>query len=108
MSNLQPGDQVIRIPPHANGNADHPDCELGFVTSNMVKADSAFVTYFNRNMLVLSLQRQPTLADVRSRSASELTPIANLKLHLFADQQVIMSILRVVLQERSSDRIATR
>ena len=37
------GRHVIYIPPHAKGDREHPDCEVGFITS--VRADLVFVNY---------------------------------------------------------------
>jgi len=41
-----PGDQVVYIPGHAQGNEHHKDCERGIVTS--VKGDNVFVLFVGR------------------------------------------------------------
>lgn len=43
---LKRGDQIIYVPPHADGNLTHPDCEQGFVTST--KDNVAFCRYFSK------------------------------------------------------------
>lgn len=30
---IEPGDRVIYVPTHANGDINHPDCEYGIVSS---------------------------------------------------------------------------
>jgi hypothetical protein len=30
---FEKGDKIIYVPTHANGDKNHPDCELGYVTS---------------------------------------------------------------------------
>jgi hypothetical protein len=40
------GDRVIYVPAHANGDAKHPDCERGIVSST--NDVNVFVRYFNK------------------------------------------------------------
>lgn len=65
---LLPGTQIVYVPDHADGFANHPDCEEGFVTSMGTKGDAAFCRYWNRD--------DPDL--LRTRANSELTPLNNI------------------------------
>jgi hypothetical protein len=44
---LEPGDQVIYVPLHAEGDLTHPDCERGFVTTD--NGVNVFVRYFAKD-----------------------------------------------------------
>jgi hypothetical protein len=44
-NNFQVGDEVLYIPLHAQGKADHKDCEHGVVTSLSRNGDTIFVRY---------------------------------------------------------------
>lgn len=46
---IKPGIQVRYVPPHAEGNSNHPACETGIVM--VVRGDTAFVRYFRNSML---------------------------------------------------------
>jgi hypothetical protein len=61
MSELELGTQVIYVPLHAEGNADHADCETGFVTS--VRGSNVFCRYWSKY----------TPGDLRTKSGSECT-----------------------------------
>lgn len=63
---MQLGTQIIYVPSHAKGDKTHSDCEPGFITS--VCGDNAFCRYW----------RKTPPYELRTRSCSELTPIANL------------------------------
>jgi hypothetical protein len=62
---LRSGTQIIYVPDHAEGDADHPDCEHGFVTS--VRGDIAFCRYWSKSH-----------SGLRTVANSEATPIHNL------------------------------
>lgn len=99
---MQPGTQVVYIPNHAQNDATHPDCEYGFVTSVSEKNHTAFVTYFRKG--TQNLKRTLRLDDIRSRSASECTPLENLKPFTFATQKNIDSLREAVIGERTTAR----
>ena len=44
---FKPGDQVRYIPGHAHGDASHPDCEDGIVSSQ--NGVNVFVRYYHKN-----------------------------------------------------------
>ena len=41
---IKPGDRVLYVPNHANGDRSHPDCEAGRVTS-IGEQDTVFVLF---------------------------------------------------------------
>lgn len=45
LQDFKPGDRVLYVPYHANGDTKHEDCELGFVSSTNDKF--VFVRYAN-------------------------------------------------------------
>jgi len=68
---LQPGNHVLYIPNHANGDRNHPDCEEGFITSIKKlwgRKEFAWCRYWSRI--------DPT--RLRTTSCSEMTPMQNL------------------------------
>jgi hypothetical protein len=44
-ADFKPGDWVVYVPTHANGDSDHPDCERGTVTSIGETSGLVFVRY---------------------------------------------------------------
>ena len=64
---MKPGTQIIYIPRHAEGDADHPDAETGFVTS-MKTNDFAWCRYWSRHFP----------GELRTKANSELTSTAQL------------------------------
>lgn len=48
-SDFKPDDKVLYIPGHAHGDATHPDCERGVVTSIGISSGIVFVRYFRRD-----------------------------------------------------------
>lgn len=46
MTLYRKGDQVAYIPPHADGDINHPDVEFGFVTSTANKGAVVFCRFF--------------------------------------------------------------
>lgn len=46
---FRPGMRVTYVPLHAHGDANHPDCEQGVVTSN--NGINVFVRYYKRGIL---------------------------------------------------------
>jgi len=65
---MKRGTQIVYVPYHAEGDADHPDCEPGFVTSVHRNERAAFCRYW----------RKPELDQLRTTANSELTPIISL------------------------------
>lgn len=45
---FEPGDRVIYVPHHAEGNTRHPDCEQGIVSSVGKLSNTVFVRFYNR------------------------------------------------------------
>lgn len=76
MDYLQSGTQIIYVPDHAEGDAEHPDCEQGFVTS--VRGDMAFCRYWSN-----------AHEGLRTLANSEATPIRNLVVRDTRPQHVI-------------------
>lgn len=46
---FKPGDRVIYVPNHANGDRRHPDCEHGVVTS-VGSSGNVFVMYAGKSV----------------------------------------------------------
>ncbi len=46
-SDFHPGDRVLYVPNHAHGDAKHPDCERGIVSST--NEVNVFVRYFRKD-----------------------------------------------------------
>ena len=68
------GDHILYIPPHADGNAHHEDCEIGFVTG--IGRSAVYCKFFYPG------------GCLRTRSNSEacdpksLKKLSNVKMHL--------------------------
>ncbi len=54
LENIQPGDRVIYIPAHAEGDINHPDCGIGIVKSKNDKF--VFVNYTRNGILQQTAQ----------------------------------------------------
>ena len=78
---LSPGVQIIYIPNHANGDANHPDCEMGFIT--LITDKGAFCRYWRKD-----------LSELRTKANSELTPIENLVTKQTVNQEKIKEFFR--------------
>ena len=65
---LKRGTQIIYVPDHADGDVDHPDVEVGFVTTYTPGTVMAFCRYWSK----YEPDRLRTMAN------SELTPVRNL------------------------------
>lgn len=81
---LKPGDQIIYIPTHAKGDKNHPDCELGFVTSIPLDSKSAFCRYWSKY----------DSDALRTTANSEATPMDMLQLHKTKPLQVIVEMMK--------------
>lgn len=55
------GERVLYVPSHAHGDAKHPDCERGLVSS--ANDFNVFVRYYNRKSGELSHRGQATRPD---------------------------------------------
>ena len=64
MDQLKRGTQILYVPSHAQGNPEHPDVEVGFVTSGPANGDAYFCRYWRKDG-----------TDLRTKTCSELTPI---------------------------------
>jgi len=78
---IQRGNQIAYIPLHADENVDHPDVELGFVTS--VRGDTAFCRYW----------RKGQTGTLRTVANSEGTPIDQLRYVPSISQDVVDDLL---------------
>jgi hypothetical protein len=85
---LKRGTQIIYVPTHADGWANHPDCEEGFVTS--VRGDTAFCRYWSK------LYAHPVL---RTKANSEGTPIENIVVHKSVPQSAVDNCLSIIDKE---------
>lgn len=65
---LKSGDQIAYVPQHATGSIEHPDVEVGFVTSIADDGQHAFCRYWNVDT-----------TDLRTKSNSERTPLRFLR-----------------------------
>lgn len=81
-----PGTQVAYIPPHANGDINHPDVEFGFVTSLHPDGEGCFCRYF--------LKDCPAI--LRTVSCSELTNYEFLVVVEHHPQQWIDDLLQAI------------
>ena len=63
MDEIERGTQILYIPTHANGDENHPDVEVGFVTSQ--RSDTVFCRYWSK-------YHQD---ELRTKANSEGTPI---------------------------------
>jgi hypothetical protein len=48
-SKFKPGDAIIYIPMHANGDRNHPDCEHGYVHKVSERSETVFCKFFFRD-----------------------------------------------------------
>lgn len=64
----EPGDQIIYMPSHANGDLNHPDCERGFVMS-MGRNDLCFCRFWHKGLVGKSLR---TIANSEAVSSRDL------------------------------------
>lgn len=88
---LQPGTQVIYCPPHVlNGDATHPDCAAGFVSTAHPNGTHAWVKYW--------LKHAPA-GTLRSRGSGELTRIDRLIMHDTVPQDVVDQLLGDLAQD---------
>ncbi len=80
MTELIKGTQIIYVPDHAEGDIEHPDCEMGFVAA-VPEIYNGFILcrYWSKNFP----------GELRTTVASELTPIANIVVHDSFPQQRI-------------------
>lgn len=81
---LKRGTQIAYIPTHANGDIEHPDVELGFVTS--VRDDVAFCRYWSKY----------SPDELRTKANSEATPIDMVVEHVSVHPLVVESALQVI------------
>jgi len=86
---LRPGTQIVYVPGHAEGDAKHPDCEEGFVTSMGTKGDAAFCRYWSRE----------SPKELRTRANSELTPLDNIVLSETHAQSLVDMWIRILSEE---------
>ena len=47
IEHFEPGDRVLYVPNHANGDTAHPDCERGIVSSK--NSSFVFVRYYRKD-----------------------------------------------------------
>ena len=87
MQELITGTQILYVPNHANEDENHPDAELGFVTSQ--RGDTIFCRYWSKY--------HP--GELRTKANSEGTPVGNI---------VIKDSMPQVLIEAALARIATQ
>lgn len=59
---FKPGEPVLYVPLHAHGDAKHPDCEHGVVSSQNGK--NVFVRYYRNGVLQNTVQ-STTPSDLR-------------------------------------------
>jgi hypothetical protein len=87
MASLNRGDQIAYLPGHVGENLDDPSVELGFVTS---------VKKFNdgQNMVFCRYWMQGKPGELRTKSASEATPLENVVLYMSVDQDVVTQALK--------------
>lgn len=78
------GTQIIYVPDHADGDIHHPDAEEGFVTSVSPVVKHAFCRYWSRH----------APGELRTKSCSELTPVANLVVRDTRPQAEVEAALR--------------
>ena len=91
---LKRGTQIVYIPMHANGDINHPDVEMGFVTS-MRDYDTAFCRYWSKY--------HP--GELRTKANSEATPVDMLVEHESVPQTMVDQALRVIDDWENSQRI---
>ena len=83
---LKRGIQIIYVPDHADGDATHPDCQPGFVTS--VAKEFAFCRYWrmHNGMLVVP-------PDLRTKGGSEATRFKHILIADTVDQELVAAML---------------
>lgn len=85
---LDPGTQIVYIPLHAGGDINHPDVELGFVTSSSGK-DFHFCRYW----------RKGVLGVLRTTANSEATPNDTLVERRSVNQALVEATLKEIERE---------
>ncbi len=68
MVEVSRGTQIIFVPGHVDGDTEHEDCQIGFVTGLGPDEDSVFCRYWSKS--------DPN--DLRTKAGSELTYIRDL------------------------------
>lgn len=82
-------DQVIYVPPQAEGEINHPDCERGFVMKiNEMDPTHVFCRFFHK----------PPGFTLRTTSCSENTPLLNLFFEKHRPQNQIDKIYKMILE----------
>lgn len=77
------GTQIIYVPSHADGNINHPDCEVGFITS--VCGSMARCRYWLKDKVP---------RELRTKANSEQTPIRGLVFYDTVPQQAVEDALQ--------------
>lgn len=75
------GDQIVYIPLHANGDAEHPDCEFGFVTS--VRPSGCYCRYWHKG----------SPGNLRTKANSEFTSKEAMRHIVSVPQDLVDTIL---------------
>jgi len=91
---MKRGTQIAYVPMHANGDINHPDVELGFVTS-MSDHDTAFCRYWSK--------AHP--GELRTKANSEATPVDMLVEIQSVAQVTVDQALKVIEDWERSQRI---
>ena len=86
MSEPTRGTQIIYVPTHADGDIEHADCETGFVTSVPGPSRVMFCRFWSK--------ADP--AELRTKGASELTPVALLVIKDTVPQEQVDAALREI------------
>ena len=87
---LKPGTQILYVPNHAEGDLNHPDVEIGFVTSYRPKTETVFCRYFSKH------RRK----DLRTKANSEGTPLANIVIKDSAPQNYVNMLLAQIVEDQ--------
>lgn len=80
---MKQGTQIIYVPTHANDDADHPDAEAGFVTTNFSFNAHVFCRYWSKH----------SPGELRTKANSELTPVARLIKRNTVSQSVVDALI---------------
>ena len=89
MTILKRGTQVICVPPGANGNKEHADCQIGFLSMDHESTDDImFVRYWN-----------PTFTGLRTKANSEATKREYLVFEEYLPQSWVQEAIDLLLKD---------
>jgi hypothetical protein len=86
---LKRGTQIAYVPTHTKGDLQHPDVEVGFVTS--VQGGTAFCRYWSKC----------SQGELRTKANSESTPIEMLIPYTSVPSSWVRKELRIIKMQES-------